>query len=118
MSIRRGDVVLMDYPYTTGGAKVRPALVIQNDRDNQRLANTIVAQITSNLRRAAQEPTQLLIEMNTPEGRQAGLRQTSAVNCANLYTVSRHDIVRTLGSLPAATMSQVDRCLKAALELP
>jgi mRNA-degrading endonuclease toxin of MazEF toxin-antitoxin module len=27
MSVRRGDVVLMDYPYTACGAKTRPALV-------------------------------------------------------------------------------------------
>jgi hypothetical protein len=33
MTVNRGDVVLVDYPFTTGGAKVRPALVVQNDRD-------------------------------------------------------------------------------------
>ncbi len=33
MNVQRGDVVLVDYPYTTGGGtKVRPVLVIQNDR--------------------------------------------------------------------------------------
>jgi hypothetical protein len=26
MRVNRGDVVLVDYPFTTGGAKVRPAL--------------------------------------------------------------------------------------------
>ena len=37
MNVQRGDVVLVDYPYPGGGgAKVRPALVIQNDRDNRR----------------------------------------------------------------------------------
>jgi hypothetical protein len=25
MTVNRGDVVLVDYPFTTGGAKVRPA---------------------------------------------------------------------------------------------
>lgn len=45
MNVQRGEVVLVDYPYASGtGAKVRPALVIQNDRDNQRLLNTIVIQ--------------------------------------------------------------------------
>jgi hypothetical protein len=36
MRVNRGDVVLVDYPFTTGGAKVLPALVVQNDRDNAR----------------------------------------------------------------------------------
>jgi mRNA interferase MazF len=53
MNVQRGDVVLVDYPYAGGAAsKVRPALVVQNDRDNQRLVNTIVVQITSVTRRA------------------------------------------------------------------
>jgi mRNA-degrading endonuclease toxin of MazEF toxin-antitoxin module len=42
MKVTRGDVVLVDYPFTAGGAKVRPALVVQNDRDNARMANTVV----------------------------------------------------------------------------
>lgn len=42
--MNRGDVVLVDFPYTSGPhSKVRPAGVVQNDRDNQRLSKTIVA---------------------------------------------------------------------------
>ena len=52
MNIQRGDIVLLDYPYSSGGGtKVRPALVVQNDRDNRRLVNTIIVQITSVTRR-------------------------------------------------------------------
>ena len=65
----RGDVVLVDYPFSSGsGFKRRPALVVQNDRDNGRLATTIVAMITSHPARVY-EATQLLIDSSTPEGR-------------------------------------------------
>ncbi len=118
MNVQRGDVVLVDYPYSAGGgAKVRPVLVVQNNRDNQRLVNTIVAQITSLTRRAL-EPTQLLIEFAMPEGRQSGLRQDSVVNCVNLLTLDKSKILSKLGSLPDALMQKVNECLKAALELP
>lgn len=118
MSVQRGDVVLVDYPYASGGgAKVRPVLVVQNDRDNQRLTNTIVAQITSVTRRAL-EPTQLLIEIATTEGQQSGLRQDSVVNCVNLLTLDKTMILRTLGRLPESLLHKVNNCLKAALELP
>ena len=118
MNVHRGDVALVDYPYAAGGgAKVRPVLVIQNDRDNQRLRNTIVAQITSVTRRAL-EPTQLLIEIATPAGQQSGLRQDAVVNCVNLLTLDKGKVLRKLGSLPDALMQQVNNCLKAALELP
>jgi mRNA interferase MazF len=118
MNVQRGDVVLVDYPYAAGGGtKVWPVLVVQNDRDNQRLLNTIVAQITSVTRRAL-EPTQLLIEIATPAGQQSGLRQNSVVNCVNLLTLDRDKVLRKLGNLPDALMQQVNNCLKAALELP
>lgn len=118
MNVQRGDIVLLDYLYAgAGGAKVRPALVIQNDRDNQRLTNTIVVQITSVTRRAT-EPTQLLIGIATPEGRQSGLRQDSVVNCVNLFTVEKNEVLRILGSLPPLLMQQINSCLKVALELP
>src|SRR5215470_10529979 len=118
MNVQRGDVVLVDYPYAAGGGtKVRPVLVVQNDRDNQRLLNTIVAQITSVTRRAL-EPTQLLIEIATPAGQQSGLRQDSVVNCVNLLTLDQGKVLRKLGSLPEVLMRRVNHCLKAALELP
>jgi mRNA interferase MazF len=118
MNVQRGDVVLIDYPYAAGGGtKVRPVLVIQNNRDNQRLLNTIVAQITSVTRRAL-EPTQVLIEITTPAGQQSGLRQNSVVNCVNLLTLDKDKVLRKLGSLPDALMQRVNNCLKAALELP
>ncbi len=118
MNVQRGDVVLVDYPYAAGGGtKVRPVLVVQNDRDNQRLRNTIVAQITSVTRRVF-EPTQLLIEIATPAGQQSGLRQDSVVNCVNLLTMDKGMVLRRLGNLPDILMQQVNECLKVALELP
>lgn len=117
MNIQRGDVVLLDCPYASGGgAKVRPALVVQNDRDNQRLTNTIVVQITSVTRRAL-EPTQLLVEISTPEGQLSGLRQDSVVNCVNLVTLEKTKILRRLGSLPDPLLQQVNACLMLELEL-
>ena len=73
MTLSRGDVVLLDYPFSGGGgSKVRPVLVVQNDRDNRRLTNVILAMITSRTNRAGTEPTQLYLDLATPEGRQSG----------------------------------------------
>jgi mRNA interferase MazF len=117
--MRRGDIVVVAFPYVTGGGGTnRPALVVQCDRDNQRLSNTIVAMITGNTRSAQTEPTQLLVDPSTPEGQSSGFSYPSAVKCGNLYTVGRRDILATIGSLPALAMAQIDVCLKAALELP
>ena len=118
MTVRRGDVVLAWYPFASGaGGKRRPCLVVQNDRDNLRLTNTVVAQITSNLRAAA-EPTQLFVAANTPDGQQAGLLHDSLISCNNLATIELILIARAIGSLSPAMMAKVEVCLKAALQLP
>jgi len=118
MSVQRGEVVLIDFPFSGGpGSKVRPALVVQNDQDNGRLLNTIVAMITSRTQRATTEPTQLLIDISTPDGQSSGLLMNSAVNCVNLFTVDQAKVLRTLGYLPSPLMARVDQCLKAAIDV-
>jgi mRNA interferase MazF len=116
--MKRGDIALLDYPYADGtGSKVRPVLIVQNDRENLRLTNTIVALITKNLSRV-HEPTQFLIDIATPDGQKSGLNQSSAVTCGNLFTVAQTKIRRIIGALSASAMAQIDARLKAALELP
>ncbi len=58
-ALHRGDFVIVDFRSVNPSLGVRPALVLQNDADNVRMLNTIVAQVTSNIRRLA-VPTQLL----------------------------------------------------------
>ena len=118
MTVHRGDVVLVNYPFASGtGSKVRPALVVQCDRNNRRLDNTIVAQITSRTRFARSEPTQFLIELNSPAGQQSGWLNDSAISCENLYTVRQDSVTRKIGCLPAETMQRVNECLRASLEI-
>ena len=117
MTARRGDVVLAWYPFSSGaGGKRRPCLILQNDGDNARLTNTVVAQITSNLR-AANEPTHLPIEASSPEGQQAGLLHDSLISCNNLATIELALIAKVIGSLAPPSMAKIDDCLKAALGL-
>lgn len=99
MNVKRGDVVLVDFPFPRGGSKLRPALIIQNALDNGRLLNTIIAQITGNIQRAG-EPTQVLIEISTPDGKQSGLQFDSVVNCVNLLTLDRKACCETSGDCP------------------
>jgi mRNA interferase MazF len=118
MTVKRGEIVLVEWIYSDRtGSKVRPALVVQNDQDNQRLDDTILALITGSHRRVVGSPTQLFIDVGSPDGQQSGLRQNSLVQCENLSTIDQSLILRTLGSLSDARMNQIDDCLKAALEL-
>ena len=116
MTVTRGDVVLVDYPFSDRtGNKVRPALVVQNDNLNQEITDTILAAISRSKHRAAE--TQLLIEIGTEEGIQSGLRQDSMVQCENLLTIDQRHIIATIGRLTSPLMLKIDGCLKSALGL-
>jgi mRNA-degrading endonuclease toxin of MazEF toxin-antitoxin module len=112
----RGSLVIIDFSATSPRAGVRPGLVVQNDADNARMHNTIVVQVTTNVRRAG-EPTQHLIDATHPDWAASGLRHPSVVNCSNVATIAKVDIRKTIGTLSPATMAHVDSCLKAALNL-
>lgn len=117
MSVQRGDVVMVWFPFASGkGGKRRPALVLQNDDDNQKLANTVIAQITGNLQRIG-DKSHVLIEVATSEGQQSGLLHDSMVSCNNLATIEQSLIDKVIGSLSPLLMQKVNDCLKAALEI-
>jgi mRNA interferase MazF len=118
VNVRRGEIVMAVAPYASDPRnKRRPVLVVLNDRDNARLQNTVVAVITSNLRRR-HDSSHYLIEIATPDGQQSGLFRDSLVSCNNLLTIRRDHIDRLVGSLSPQAMQQVDQCLRAALDLP
>jgi mRNA interferase MazF len=116
--MKRGDVVAADFPFQDGpGSKVRPALVVQNDADNQLLENTILAMITGNLRRADRRMA-VLVDPGMADGNGCGLHGQSPVKCGNLATVNQKRVLKVIGKLSTNLMADVDDGLKAALDLP
>ncbi len=115
--MKRGDVVIVEFPYVDGKqGKKRPALIVQNDRENRLLANTIVAMISGNTRHAG-EPSQVLVAPNQPEGTTSGLHGPSVVKCCNLYTVRKQDVQQTIGHLSPELIAAVNDAIKAALDI-
>jgi mRNA interferase MazF len=113
--VRRGDVVLVHFPFTDGsGSKFRPAVVVQRNADNRRLNSTIVALVTRTIGRAEREPTQFLIVAASNEGKQTGLQHNSAVICGNLYTLHLNCVRHHIGQLAPTQLHDLDACLKIA----
>jgi mRNA interferase MazF len=111
--------LLVSFPFVAGGEaerKRRPALVVQSDRYNRRRAAVILVAITSN-RMHRELPSKVAVNMDTAEGREAGLRLDSIVDCQTLVTVPREEIQIRLGRFSAAVMKRVDRALDDALGL-
>lgn len=99
MSYKRGDVVLVLFPYSDlRTAKKRPALVVQSDRVVADLQQQIVAMITSNLGRTG--PTCVHVRQESPEGRAMGLLTDSVIVTDNLATVLERELDRRIGTCP------------------
>lgn len=116
---RRGDVVLIAFPFIAQGQterKRRPALVVQADRYNRRRAAVVVAAITGSTPKHLL-PCKVPLTQHSPHGRQAGLRLDSVIDCQTIATVPREEIVARLGTLPPELMRRVDEALKDALGL-
>ncbi len=119
MKVQRGDVVLVDFPYSDRtGRKVRPALVVQSDTWNQPLDDTILAMVSSSNRRRIGAATQHLIAASSPVARGAGLRMDSVIQCENLVTYDQALILRVFGWLPDSEMKHFDNGLKTTRAIP
>lgn len=118
---RKGDVVLVSYPYTTDDGqtqtKRRPAVIISNDYNNSRLDDVLLVPLTSNTSRATREPTQVVVPMNSPEGQAGGLRLDSVIDCTVIATIPKTLLVNKIGAFPQDIMEKVDQCLMIAMSI-
>jgi mRNA interferase MazF len=106
---RRGEVWLVGFP---DEPKTRPALIVSPDARNE-LSNSVLAvPVTTNLRPA---PTHVLF----PKG-QGGLAYESVARCENVSYLHKSRLVRgpLAGTISAALMTDVERCLLRSLGIP
>src|SRR5260370_42485279 len=113
--MNRGEVVLVDWPYTDRtGSKIRPAVVVQADYLSGILDDTILVHITS----AKHGIPGTEVELNPAKETASGILHLSYAFCPNVMTADPAFIDQTIGYLSAATMQQIDACLKTTLGLP
>jgi mRNA interferase MazF len=112
--MKRGDVVLVVWPYSDGsGAKSRPAVVIQADFLNIRIADSVFIQITSRPRGIS---TEVLLDPVVEVS--SGLRLVSFAVSNNILTIDKGFVRRRLGELSAPALQQIESAVKTALGLP
>ena len=117
MKFSRGDIILCRIPMISEDFKknkVRPALIVSKNLNNDRLDDVIVAICTSNISRH-NEGSQYLIEGD--EIIRTGVKVTSVVKCETLLTINKSMIIKILGRLSEKGFYAINECLKDALEL-
>lgn len=117
MTVRRGDVVLVGFPFTDLTAtKVRPALVVSATSHHRSAGDVLLAAISSAPPRRARA-SHVVVKQSDRSFAATGLRKSSVVLCGKLFTMEQRLVLRHLGRLGAAQMKRVDRGLAAVLGL-
>ncbi len=112
--MKRGTIHWADLGESRGSrpAKRRPVLVVQADSYNLSNLNTVVvAVVTSNTGLAAMPGNVFLPATAT------GLPRDSVVNVTALVTLDKSYLVEQAGDVPSLLMRDVDRGLRAMLDL-
>ena len=113
MEVRRGDIFLVDLSPVTGTEQsgIRPALVIQIDRANERSPHTIIIPFTTRIREAI-----LPSQVKVPAGI-GDLTKDSVLLCEQIRAIDKNRLVRRIGNFGKENLERVAVALKVILGL-
>ena len=117
--LKRGDIVLIYYPLISTGLserKLRPAVVIQCNKNNLRLNDVILIPLTSKTKEKLEE-THTFISKSSPEGIKTGVRLDSVIKAETILTLPKSFICKKVGQLSSSVMKKVNKCLAFSMQL-
>jgi mRNA interferase MazF len=113
VAIKRGDIILCDFNPVIGTEQsgIRPAVIIQIDRANAASPHTIVAPLTSRIRKSLL-PSHVFVPIGI-----ANLTQDSVILCEQIRVIDKSRIIRALGHLDRDYIMQLNVALCTILGL-
>ena len=112
--MKRGDIVLIKFPYSDGSSiKVRPAVIVSSDVINSSKTDLILIAISSNI--ANIQSNDLLINERDSEFKSTGLHKSSVIKTCKIIHVPQSIIKRRLGGLDKGLMNRLDQLLLKVL---
>jgi mRNA interferase MazF len=109
---RRGDVLLVEFPFSSGiGKKARPAIVLSTDLFHQDWDEIITVGITSRRPRRLRNS-----DVAISDWQAAGLSQPSFVR-SHFATIHHSRVLSRLGSLSQADRQAIEDCVRGAAAL-
>ena len=113
MTVKRGEVYTADLSGSIGHEQtgIRPVIVIQNDKANQKSGTVVVACITSK-KQARRFPTHISIRL-----REGKLSLFSRVMLEQIRTIDKSRILKWIGRADDSTMRVLNHVLSYSLNL-
>ncbi len=110
--IRRGDIYYAKLGKTIGSVqgKIRPVVVIQNNKGNKYSPTLIVATLTSKARKKRSLPTHVVF-------RAEGLPRESIAQLEQITTIDKKQLLNYVCQMPQTAMDRIDDAIKISLNL-
>jgi len=113
--LKRGDIVLVPFPFTDlTTEKLRPAVIISTEPQE---SDIVIAFISSIVPSGELPMADFPLAPNRPDFSQTGLKKASVFKMNKLLTIERTKIIRRLGKVSPGIQKELDRRLKEALGL-
>ncbi len=111
----RGEVWWGRIPVAGSRGKERPMLIVSDNafNRNERYPKVMVVHVTTVQRLSGPYSWEVVLPRGT-----AGLERHSIAKCGEIYTVWKERLHGPPGTIPRATLAQIDRALAVALSLP
>ena len=110
--VMRGDIYYAKLGKTVGSVqgKIRPVVVLQNNKGNKHSPTLIVATITSKSRKKRTLPTHVIFKMDD-------LPFESVVQLEQITTIDKKLLLNFVSPMPEPAMKKVDEAIKVSLSL-
>ncbi len=110
--IMRGDIYYAKLGKKVGSVqgKIRPVVVLQNNKGNKHSPTLIVATITSKSRKKRSLPTHVIFRMED-------LPFESVVQLEQITTIDKKQLLNFVNHMPEPAMKRVDEAIKVSLSL-
>jgi mRNA interferase MazF len=114
MSLQKGDIVLVSFPFTDLSAtKLRPAVVLWVDKAGNDVTVCFIS--SQNLANISSE--EFIINSTDPEFLETGLKSASKIRVSRLATLEKSFITRRIGKLGTILLTQLNTCLKNTFQI-
>ena len=114
-ALRRGDVVLVPFPFTNlSTEKLRPAVIISV---HPQKTDVVIAFISSAVSRGELSETDYLLSQDNPDFARTGLKKGSTFKMRKLLSIERSRIIRRLGRVSPTIQKELDIRLNRAVGL-
>lgn len=114
MSLKKGDVVLVPFPFTDlSTTKLRPAIILWVDKAGEDITVCFIS--SQNVTQLT--PEEFVIASTDVEFPDTGLKITSKVRVSRIVTIERNLIVRRIGKLGTNLVALLNTCLKNTFQI-